>query len=256
MSSTDALREVCEVDDRVLKRIHLGVFGGHGDALGTHGHDRIAQSISIIGQRASELGHVGPTRRHLGVLNRIDAFGKSDHESVEVLCQFGNVLLGRSNGWFAFEHRAGVIGRCSAKLEWHGDNTPDRTVQRTDQKRMRRRRTTTTRVPILMAFSGILEQACRMVCPACQTEIPLAAGESVGFRDVCDRCRADLHVCLNCEHYDTTAYNECHESSSERILDKDRANRCEYFRPAQRAQEAAGGRDDALADLERLFKKD
>ena len=109
---------------------------------------------------------------------------------------------------------------------------------------------------ILMAFSRILEQACRMVCQACQTEIPLAAGESVGFRDACDRCRADLHVCLNCVHHDTTAYNECHESNSERILDKDRANRCEYFRPTSRTQTTDGGRTDALADLENLFKKD
>jgi phage terminase large subunit GpA-like protein len=113
-----------------------------------------------------------------------------------------------------------------------------------------------TRIRILMAISRILEQACRMLCPACQTEIPLAAGESVGFRDACDRCRADLHVCLICAHYDTTAFNECRESSAERILDKDRANRCEYFRPTDRAQTAGGGREDAMADLEKLFRKD
>ena len=107
-----------------------------------------------------------------------------------------------------------------------------------------------------MAFSGILEQACRMVCQACQTEIPLAAGESVGFRDSCDRCRADLHICLNCVHHDATTYNECRESNSERVLDKDRANRCEYFRPTGRAHAVSGGRADALADLENLFKKD
>ena len=107
-----------------------------------------------------------------------------------------------------------------------------------------------------MAIPGILEQACRVLCQACQTEIPLAAGESVGFRDACDRCRTDLHICLNCDHYDETTYNECRESNAERTLDKDRANRCEYFRPAQRAQGAEGGQNDALADLERLFKKD
>lgn len=95
-----------------------------------------------------------------------------------------------------------------------------------------------------------------MLCQACQSEIPLAAGESVGFRDVCDRCRADLHVCLNCAHHDPTTYNECRESSAERILEKDRANRCEYFRPAHRAGTADGGQDEAMADLEKLFKKD
>ncbi len=95
-----------------------------------------------------------------------------------------------------------------------------------------------------------------MLCQACQTEILLAAGESVGFRDACDRCRADLHVCLNCEHFDAAAYNACHEPNAERILDKDRANRCEYFRPTSQVQAADGARDDAMADLERLFKKD
>jgi len=105
-------------------------------------------------------------------------------------------------------------------------------------------------------MAGILEQACRVLCQACQTEIPLAAGESVGFRDVCDRCRSDLHICLNCSHYDTTAYNECRESSAERMLDKDRANRCEYFRPTDHVGEAGEEREDAITNLENLFKKD
>lgn len=94
-----------------------------------------------------------------------------------------------------------------------------------------------------------------MLCQACQTEIPLASGESVGFRDLCDRCRADLHVCLNCAHYDTTAYNECRESSAERQLDKERANRCDYFRPFSGTRAADDGRAAAISDLENLFKK-
>ncbi len=39
------------------------------------------------------------------------------------------------------------------------------------------------------------------------------------------------------------------------MLDKDRANRCEYFRPSGRLGEAGEARDDAMADLENLFKK-
>jgi hypothetical protein len=107
-----------------------------------------------------------------------------------------------------------------------------------------------------MAFSRILAQACRMLCQACQTEIPLATGESIGFRDVCDRCRADLHVCLNCEHHDPSAYNECREPNAERVLDRDRANRCDYFRPATGLRASGEGRAEAMADLEKLFRKD
>jgi hypothetical protein len=95
-----------------------------------------------------------------------------------------------------------------------------------------------------------------MQCHSCQTGIPLAAGESIGFRDACDRCRADLHICLNCTHYDPSAYNACRESSAERILDPDRANRCEYFRPSERGAVGSEERGEAMSDLEKLFKAD
>ena len=95
-----------------------------------------------------------------------------------------------------------------------------------------------------------------MFCQACQTEIPLAAGESVGFRDACDRCRSDLHICLNCAHHDSAIYNECREPNAERILDRDRANRCEYFRPLSGAGAADTGRASTISNLENLFKKD
>ena len=82
----------------------------------------------------------------------------------------------------------------------------------------------------------------------------MAAGESVGFRETCDRCAGDLHVCLNCAHFDPSAYNECRESSAERVLDRDRANRCDYFRPGSGAGVEDDGREEALSNLERLFK--
>ncbi len=95
-----------------------------------------------------------------------------------------------------------------------------------------------------------------MRCFACNTEIGLAAGERVGFRDTCDRCRADLHVCRNCEFHDPTAYNECRESSAERVGDRERANRCDYFSPRDRGGGAVeASRGSAKADLEALFKK-
>ena len=76
----------------------------------------------------------------------------------------------------------------------------------------------------------------------------------MGFRDAC-ACGADLHVCRNCSHHDPAAYNECREPNAERVGDRDRANRCDYFVP--RATAAAGGSSapkprDAL---ENLFKK-
>lgn len=100
-----------------------------------------------------------------------------------------------------------------------------------------------------------LLQACVMECSACQSEIPLAAGETVGFRDSCDRCHADLRACTNCTHHDASAYNECREPSAERILDRERANRCEWFRPASASASAEEAQQAALSGLEALFKK-
>jgi hypothetical protein len=95
-----------------------------------------------------------------------------------------------------------------------------------------------------------------MHCHACEAELFLSGGERIGFGEACERCRADLHVCLNCEHHDPSAHNECRESSAERVADRERANRCEYFRPGEDGSGAgAETRTSALNDLEALFKK-
>jgi hypothetical protein len=95
-----------------------------------------------------------------------------------------------------------------------------------------------------------------MRCHACGHQIELGSGERVGFRDDCDGCGGALHVCRNCRHHDAAAYNECRESSAERVLDKERANRCDYFA----ARSGAGGAADsagerARSELEKLFRK-
>lgn len=95
-----------------------------------------------------------------------------------------------------------------------------------------------------------------MECFACGAEVALASGERVGFRDACDACGADLHACRNCAHHDQSVYNECRESSAERVADRDRANRCDYFRPREGG--AARGGDapaDPRAALDALFAK-
>jgi hypothetical protein len=93
-----------------------------------------------------------------------------------------------------------------------------------------------------------------MKCFVCNVGVELAADGRVGFRDCCEGCGADLHICKNCRFYDETAYNECSESSAERVTDSERANRCDWFS----ASEEAGGKklgSNALDDLDGLFKK-
>ena len=95
-----------------------------------------------------------------------------------------------------------------------------------------------------------------MQCHACQRENAIGAGGKPGFREECEGCRADLHVCMNCAFWDPSAYNECREPNAERVADRDRANRCEYFQPAKcRAAESPEVKD-ALSALEDLFRSD
>lgn len=81
----------------------------------------------------------------------------------------------------------------------------------------------------------------------------------IGFRDHCNACGTDAHVCWNCRHYDATSYRECKESVSERVENKERNNFCEFF--SLRSQNELGFVDadlkkrEAMAAAEALFKK-
>lgn len=93
-----------------------------------------------------------------------------------------------------------------------------------------------------------------VICHACGKQND--TGERVGRRNVCEACGADLHVCLNCLHYDPTAYNQCREPQAERVLEKAQANFCDYFEPGNRPPQKAGGEaEKTKAKLDALFKK-
>ncbi|MEW6593918.1 MAG: hypothetical protein AB1413_03500 [Thermodesulfobacteriota bacterium] len=90
-----------------------------------------------------------------------------------------------------------------------------------------------------------------MQCHSCRKEVTISG--RVGFRDECPHCGTDLHSCAQCRFHDPGACNECRESSAERVGDREKANRCEYFQPA--VGQGNGKGDDARAKLEALFKK-
>ena len=85
----------------------------------------------------------------------------------------------------------------------------------------------------------------------------LSVGSSVGFKDSCHRCDSDIHCCRNCNFYDTSAYNYCKENQADRVVDKEKANFCDYFRlrtgggPASKPAQAP----TAMSSLDALFKK-
>lgn len=96
-----------------------------------------------------------------------------------------------------------------------------------------------------------------MRCHGCDAVTEIAPGEPVGFRDECAGCGRDLHVCRNCAHHDPAAYNECREPQAERVNDRERANRCDWFRAGEGpdGSGAADPRGDAKAALDALFEK-
>jgi hypothetical protein len=90
-------------------------------------------------------------------------------------------------------------------------------------------------------------------CHECGRELELKA--TVGRRDTCEACDAELHCCLMCRHYDAHAAKQCKEPQAEPPRDKDRANFCDFFDLGSGPREEADPAADAKAAFDRLFSK-
>ncbi|MGA2173884.1 MAG: hypothetical protein ABSH38_02765 [Verrucomicrobiota bacterium] len=78
-----------------------------------------------------------------------------------------------------------------------------------------------------------------------------------GRGDTCDRCNADLRVCLNCASYDPRFAHQCRDRRAEPVMEKAAGNFCEYFDFFRRAfvpKTDHNPREDAARDkLKKLF---
>jgi hypothetical protein len=95
-----------------------------------------------------------------------------------------------------------------------------------------------------------------MTCHSCHAEIKLEG--RISRTEECPKCGADIHCCLNCVNYDTTAHNRCRESQAEWVSDRERANFCDYFEPnalAAKGPSKSAAINDARSAFENLFKK-
>ncbi len=91
-------------------------------------------------------------------------------------------------------------------------------------------------------------------CHNCGAEI--AVTDRITRSDTCPRCAAFLRCCLNCEFFDETAYNQCHEPQAERVTEKDKATFCSYFAPGSKLANRPDTRKaEARKKLDDLFKK-
>jgi hypothetical protein len=93
------------------------------------------------------------------------------------------------------------------------------------------------------------------LCHACKRELSL--GRTVGRKDECPFCRADLHSCLNCSFFNNTAPKQCREPAVEPVKEKGRANYCDYFVFAESRIDGAqaGEVEHSRKALDDLFKK-
>ena len=76
-----------------------------------------------------------------------------------------------------------------------------------------------------------------------------------GRQDTCKKCGKDTRVCRNCIHFDPAAHNLCHEPQADRVVEKERANFCDYFVPQAGIGGGEKNRDSMKSTADALFRK-
>ena len=91
-------------------------------------------------------------------------------------------------------------------------------------------------------------------CGASLASLPLPLSR----RDECPQCTIHVHVCKMCRKFDPAVPRQCREDDAEDVVDKEKANFCEWFDPSEFAFDPAlkSGADAAQQALESLFSGD
>ena len=71
----------------------------------------------------------------------------------------------------------------------------------------------------------------------------------------CINCNADLHACITCKNFNLSVSNGCNEERADLIVEKEKANFCEYFYPNTAAYQKENNTEAeaARAKLAELF---
>lgn len=85
-------------------------------------------------------------------------------------------------------------------------------------------------------------------------------GKAIGEHDhgrqaTCESCGRDVHVCRNCKNHDPRQHNECVEPQADRVVEKDKSNFCDWWKPREGAGGSAASRDKLISAAADLFKK-
>ena len=76
-----------------------------------------------------------------------------------------------------------------------------------------------------------------------------------GRQDSCPKCGRDTRVCKNCGFFDPAVHNQCHETQADRVVDKERSNFCDYFKPGSGLGGSGPTKDALKSAADALFKK-
>jgi hypothetical protein len=90
-------------------------------------------------------------------------------------------------------------------------------------------------------------------CAACGAKV----ATTINAASSCSNCKADLHTCKQCTHFDPGARFECNKTITARIVDKNARNLCDLFeaRTVVERQTSSGAPTNARAAFDRLFKR-
>ncbi len=111
------------------------------------------------------------------------------------------------------------------------------------------------RAPDAPRSGGLLEKRTVSRCAGCGATLPIATSSL----EVCLNCRAEIHACRQCTHFEPGHRFECTEPIPERIADKNARNDCGRF-SLRVTVEREASRDttrpsDARRAFDNLFKK-
>ena len=93
-----------------------------------------------------------------------------------------------------------------------------------------------------------------ITCYACHKELDIEAKAKIHKSSECDFCYADLRCCKMCELYSPTSYNECRETGADRIIEKEKANFCDFYVLKGRAEDKNKVKNDLDSVANALFK--
>jgi len=102
---------------------------------------------------------------------------------------------------------------------------------------------------------GMLAQHSVSRCGECGAVLPIATASL----EQCPNCRAPLHACRQCTHFDTLRRFECAQPIPERLADKNARNDCGWFSLRVTVERDASPDSTRPGDIRRgidnLFKK-